>query len=529
VAGEVYCTDDGGQTKYPIEGAEITFHKHNGNLDKGPETENLTTNASGLYASAIDTTQPNQGAFAVRLEEDGEADWTAQNTDKKVENMSGPFLKDTNGYCGKEEGARCECSDGAEGDYEICAFPEGANSNFNFVYHDCQNQVAACDSMTSSTHTPSGGVISVSDRTEDVNISVAGSDSDGTVRKIEIFYAIADQGSSYYSRGLEVWGGSETESADGSFGITNSYEYFLNNVKNPDGITDINGIVFITNIFDEPAHNQICSSNIAFASEGQGILWSSNCSDNPSSCPKCPLGTNNCTLTLRQTNPDWDIQKHGDVVCYEEGTENVYAVATLDIYIRSKTPGNTGYMSKVEDFYDKDNIGITPDMIISTTPQASSIDNEKIVWNLSGDDRAFEYCSDEDPLTSSCWRKFSYQVRLTRNYFGENLDDQAIGYPDEGEELIAYESILIGCSLPDNGLFDSTASRIALGGILIILGLGFYRMGFMDNAVNWMLKTSGDFGKKVKIRLSEEGKLSKWENKIMDNISSEDGNRSDEK
>ncbi|MBN2101156.1 hypothetical protein JW710_04710 [Candidatus Dojkabacteria bacterium] len=216
---------------------------------------------------------------------------------------------------------------------------------------------------------------------------------------------------------------------------------------------------------------------------------------------------------LSQPNTEWELEKEGSIVCVEEGTPNVHAIATYVIRVRNIVEGSTGRLLKVENYYDETGVGIQASWITSTTPTATSVDSEKIVWELTGDDQIFEYCGDD-----TCWREFRYTVRVPRDLFGDTIVDHAIGYPETGEPLHAYEDVVIICGLPISGIMDSFAARLALGGILIALGYLSYRYLYLDKAFLAMGNGVSGFVEGLKFGLSKEGSKSRWEKKVIKSV-----------
>jgi hypothetical protein len=51
-----------------------------------------------------------------------------------------------------------------------------------------------------------------------------------------------------------------------------------------------------------------------------------------------------------------------------------------------------------------------------------------------------------------------------------------------------------------------------------MLGFGFYKMGFMDNSVNWLLNSTSVLGKKIRYQFSEEKRLNSWEDKALKDL-----------
>jgi hypothetical protein len=207
-------------------------------------------------------------------------------------------------------------------------------------------------------------------------------------------------------------------------------------------------------------------------------------------------------------NPDWDIEKDGVPVCYEEGTENVYIDIDYTIEVINEAEG--GDLEYVRDEYDP---RIERDWILSTEPQATQITDEYIQWDIPEGDRTFEEGES---------REFKYTIRIplftNQDVIGEQFNNHAVAHFTLGDEVHAYKDLLIGCNLPPTGLFDSAVARIALGGILLMLGFGFYKMGFMDNSVNWLLSSTGNLGKRIKYQFTEEKKMNDWEDKALKDL-----------
>ncbi|MBN1618803.1 hypothetical protein JW887_05695 [Candidatus Dojkabacteria bacterium] len=220
-----------------------------------------------------------------------------------------------------------------------------------------------------------------------------------------------------------------------------------------------------------------------------------------------------------ETPPDWEIEKNGTPVCYEEGTSSVYADITYEIRIRNTAEGSTGKIEYVEDHYDDT---IQQNWIISTSPTIppGEITSEHIRWNLEGDDQIFEPCTDD-----SCWRYFRYTIRVPREAFGLTLHNQVFAHVTEPEpgDIYADEDIFVTCRLPNTGLFDSTLARIALGGLLLVVAGFSYKSGMFDNVILFVSERVGGGMGDLKMRMSKKGRRSLWENKVMDSAEKEFG------
>ncbi|MDD3661845.1 MAG: hypothetical protein PHG63_02155 [Candidatus Dojkabacteria bacterium] len=214
----------------------------------------------------------------------------------------------------------------------------------------------------------------------------------------------------------------------------------------------------------------------------------------------------NCSL--EEVNPDWDIDKEGTVVCYEEGTENAYAEVSYEITVENVAAGGT--VEYVQDTYDP---SIDANGILSTTPEATEIDETDILWNLEGD--AGEFSEGET-------QTYHYMVRIPEELFGEELNNHAVAHLSTGEDLHAYEDIFVTCGpyvappeeegpLPETGIFDNTVVRVGLGFLLVALGFGYYRFGLLDGAVEGFTSGLSSVRSKISFTLSKEGRRSRWE------------------
>jgi len=216
----------------------------------------------------------------------------------------------------------------------------------------------------------------------------------------------------------------------------------------------------------------------------------------------------NCSTTPS----DWTMDKEGALVCYEEGTQDAYAQVEYTISVTNISGGGTitSVVDEVDDL-------IQDSWIISTNPEATSIENSVITWTLTGDDAVF---------TQGEEKLFKYTVRIPKAFFGDELSNHATARTSEDEILHAYEDIFITCGgyeepdtpLPRTGLFDSTATRIGLGVLLVGMAYAYYKFGLLDGALEWMSLGSGKLSKKMKFELSREGKKNRWEKKVVNKV-----------
>jgi len=237
----------------------------------------------------------------------------------------------------------------------------------------------------------------------------------------------------------------------------------------------------------------------------------SGCSGDYSSCASLTDGATTYgfrwvyrTCSGQPSNPDWDIEKTGSVVCYEEGTESVYAEVTYVIEITNTQDG--GVLEYVRDEYDEQ---IQQSWILSTQPVASEITSTYIQWDIPVGEQMFEEGES---------REFRYTARVPRELFGEELENHAIGHLGTDEELHAYEDVFVVCGLPDTGIFDSTAARIALGGALLVFGFVYYRFGIIEGTVMWLGQGLEKVNGWIQYETGIDGMKKRWENRMIKNV-----------
>ncbi|MEA3357352.1 MAG: Ig-like domain-containing protein [Patescibacteria group bacterium] len=213
---------------------------------------------------------------------------------------------------------------------------------------------------------------------------------------------------------------------------------------------------------------------------------------------------------LAPPNSEWGIEKIGVPECFEEGTENVYAEVDYAITIEQVVTGDD-YIEYVEDTFDP---RIDSSWIISTIPEATTIDSEKITWVLGEGVQEFTG---------------GYVVRIPQELFGEELHNEVVAHLSTDEDIYTYEDIFITCAgpgiippaigdLPGTGIFDNVGMRLTLGAILVALAYGYYKGGVFDKTLVWLADRSGSVYGKFKFRFSPEGKKKSWEGKVVRSI-----------
>lgn len=228
----------------------------------------------------------------------------------------------------------------------------------------------------------------------------------------------------------------------------------------------------------------------------------------------------NCSQEL--PNPDWDIEKEGSVVCYEDGKVNAYAQASYVITVTNVAEGGT--VRYVTDEFDEQ---VDESWITSTAPTATSIEDGVITWTLSGSDGEF---------TEGESMEFRYSVSIPQTIFDEELSNHAIARLSTGEDLHAYEDVIVTCSLPEDetvpgqatvpgqgplpetGLLDSAVGRVAIGSVLIVMSYAYYKFGLIDTAIEWLSGSAGMLAGKVRYVFGSDGKKERWEKRMVKDI-----------
>ncbi|HEQ65229.1 MAG TPA: hypothetical protein ENN64_00160 [bacterium] len=343
---------------------------------------------------------------------------------------------------------------------------------------DCiqQEESFKCDSLTVNG-VKSGGLstrIRVNDQSEQLSFSIQSSGSPSAPAHNQLCYTIGGQDDSFYQEKKydgRVFACEDKRTCSNSPCSTNytlTYSQMrekLLSVINGYGFSrsdiDESGIVVVSNIYHPTESNVFCSTNPGWNS-GTGVLWPSLESCDGDNCL--------ATVYLREliTNPDWDIVKTGDVKCYEEDTENAYAIVDYRIVVTYDDDGSgeSGYLDRLED-EPQDSVYYSWLVGSSITPPfgVGSRDGDmldKITWNTSAHPEWGEFAPRES-------KTFSYSIRIPGTHFATYYNI-ATGYPREGEPFQDDETVYVSCRIKP-GLFDSTQGRISLAVGLIILGI----------------------------------------------------------
>lgn len=187
----------------------------------------------------------------------------------------------------------------------------------------------------------------------------------------------------------------------------------------------------------------------------------------------CSL-TTTFTVLEAQTNPDWSITKGVVEQCIDDSTENPSAELTYTITVKNTGDG-TGTITKIEDVLDTK----VEDSFVqeSTITSPGAYSNGKIVWDFSSTPLSF---------TPGQSRVYTYKLILEKDSF-ETYNNTVTLTPVGSDPILASANITADCvitetpeepeeEVPATGLFDTTASRIATGLVLVIFGVFVYNM-----------------------------------------------------
>ncbi len=528
IQGSVYCSDDGGTTKFPVTSGTVHFYK-----DGLGQTEDISLISAG-YVSRPNTTQASHGNFAVSLDI---GSGTLSNGQAYSE-MNGPqaINCDAKGECGDNSGV-------ANSSYEqIDGLSNGqVYDGFDFVFTNCSPQENAepkCNSMTIDGQTMSLGndSIRVEDPDASFNISVNGYDGDGAPRDIGVCVTVNDQSlyntytggdlwSCYYANyDMKEFNGSHTFDQSGNTSTLNiSGVTYSNLVESLSNETDVRsyanlmgyntdeevkeyisnaGLVYASNIWDNSDGEPYCSTSVKHFNpsdpSGSGVLIGDGI------LGRCD--GDHCVGTMNKglpTNPDWTIEKTSDVYCIDDNTDNARARIDYDIVV-TNIGDAMGTLTKVDDRPT----GMRNEWLVSDSidPNFGDVSLrgdyiDRITWNLSGSYSEFD---------SGESKHYKYSVVIPKDNFG-SYHNVATGYPGEGENFSDDEDIWATCKIPGAGIFDSVASKIVLGLMLVLLGIGYLTFTGSDRII---LK----FYTKGSYELSEEGRVermrSKFENRF---------------
>ena len=201
------------------------------------------------------------------------------------------------------------------------------------------------------------------------------------------------------------------------------------------------------------------------------LTWADSLGATSASCAL----TTTFTLLEEETNPNWDISKSVVESCIDEGTEDPTAQLVYTIVV-SNTGDGTGSISRIEDVLDTKVLAgfVQPGI---TTPGVFT--SGKIIW---------DYSSPNLEIAAGGSRTYTYTLNIDKDSFG-TYNNTVTLTPVGSDSISASASIAADCeikepeepeepedTIPETGIFDSTAGRISVGLMLVILGVIVYSM-----------------------------------------------------
>ena len=174
-----------------------------------------------------------------------------------------------------------------------------------------------------------------------------------------------------------------------------------------------------------------------------------------------------------ETNPNWDISKSVVEQCIEDSTENPVARLTYTITV-DNTGDASGEISKVVDDLDGKVLaaGLVP---ASISPSAGSYSIGEIEW---------DYSSSPESVAAGSSKTFSYTLDVDKDNFGIYNNTVTLS-PVGSSDIQASANIEADCNIvepepdgpvPETGIFDTTIGRFVVGILLVLFGVGIYRI-----------------------------------------------------
>ncbi len=181
----------------------------------------------------------------------------------------------------------------------------------------------------------------------------------------------------------------------------------------------------------------------------------------------CAVSTS-FTLLEEETNPDWDISKAVVEQCIDENTEDPKSELLYTITIRNTGDG-AGQITKVEDTLDSKVISSFVQLSTITSP--GSYADGKILW---------DYSSSPLTINAGASKVLNYKLVIDKDNFDTYANTVTLT-PVDSDAITATANITADCEIaepevPQTGLFDTTASRILAGFVLVVFGVVVYNL-----------------------------------------------------
>ncbi|GAB4161341.1 MAG: hypothetical protein Fur003_4700 [Candidatus Dojkabacteria bacterium] len=418
-------------------------------------------------------------------------------------------------------------------------------NNESIIYRYCKpaaaNNPPACTGliMKKNGTTVNDATVQASDA---LSFTLSGTDPDGAPGNMMICFALDNQSDSFYTQANGAnWYCYAKGAAGNSYTVNTTFETVKNAyLAKVTSVTEQqiidNGFTVATNIFDNSTTaTNFCTSNPAYVSAEQAVLWPAVSTDPSKTCSALGTGCDNslklaappaqcgdgvinpelgeqcdppgepssactygdCSLDCKCPSVDagFEVQKTGAGICVEGST--TYSDVTYTITVQNN--GSTiGHVSQIVDTLDPD---IDESWILDSTIDPSTnvtVAAGTITWELVGNDQIFDPGED---------MTFKYTVRIPEAAFGTYENSVEVVVTDEGADNVTDTyTIDVNCDeTPDTGIFDSVAGRVTVA-ILLIIASAVYL--YSDGADRFMIRFATSSGRLNDARAKFEKKAS---------------------
>lgn len=206
------------------------------------------------------------------------------------------------------------------------------------------------------------------------------------------------------------------------------------------------------------------SSNITFGNHTARVTWEDGTGlADPVACSA------QVVFIIEEDVADWQIAKSSSFVCINPNTPEVAARIdyVITVTYNNSNPDINGTLQRVVDRPQGVHVSwvsnINPTFGVMT-PASGDVPLDNITWTLSGSDALF---------TPGQSKQYTYSVTVLPANFG-TFNNTAYAYYSTNEYVEVNNSILVGCDIPDTGIMDSVAVKIALGTLLISLSFVYF-------------------------------------------------------
>jgi hypothetical protein len=204
--------------------------------------------------------------------------------------------------------------------------------------------------------------------------------------------------------------------------------------------------------------------------------------------PETPSVTPPVTPPVVTSSPSWSIAKTGNNVCLVNTPGSMKTRVYYTIKVTNVGSG-AGTLTQIVDTLDTK---VKSSYIQSATiTPVGAVENNVITWTLDSTTGAFAPAQE---------RTFSYSIIIPEKAFGE-YTNTAVATPTSGNSVSANKVAYATCTpIPETGLFDTMASKIAVG-----IGLIFISFIYLSSNNKIFDKMSLLINKGARFVFSNEG------------------------